>query len=62
MVESAISGDYAGREQEIRAGSSVQIPYADELGRLDSFTVTAWIMPTMPVTGGGAELSSEQAA
>ncbi len=49
MVDSAISGDYAGREQAIRTGSSVQIPYADALGELDSFTVTAWIMPTMPV-------------
>jgi len=49
MVESAISGDYAGREQEIRTGSSVQIPCADALGQLESFTVAAWIMPTMPV-------------
>jgi len=49
MVESAVSGDYAGREQEIRTGSSVQIPYADALGQLESFTVAAWIMPTMPV-------------
>ena len=50
MVESAISGDYAGREQAIRTGSSVQIPYADVLGRLDSFTFTPGFIPTMPVT------------
>ncbi len=49
LVESAISGDYAGREQAIRTGSSVQIPYADVLGELDSFTFTAWILPTLPV-------------
>ena len=51
MVDSAISGDYAGRDQAIRTGSSVQIPYADALGELDSFTVTAWIMPTTPDKG-----------
>ena len=51
LVESAISGEYAGREQAVRTGSSVQIPYADELGCLDSFTVTAWIMPTTPDKG-----------
>ena len=51
LVESAISGDYAGREQAIRTGSSVQIPYADVLGELDSFTFTAWILPTTPVKG-----------
>ncbi len=62
LVESAISGDYAGREQAIRTGSSVQIPYADVLGELDSFTFTAWILPTTPVNRGRRKPSSRMAS
>jgi len=51
MVESDISGKYTGRTQVIRSGSSVQIPWAEPLGQLDSFTVTAWIFPTTPTKG-----------
>ncbi|MCY4120843.1 MAG: LamG domain-containing protein, partial [Acidobacteria bacterium] len=48
LVETPVSGDYAGRRQELPFGSYVLVPDNPAL-RLDgSFTVTAWIAPTTP--------------
>ena len=51
LVDSEITGEYPGHEQVIRTGSSAHIPHADVLSQLDSFTITAWIFPTIPTKG-----------
>ena len=51
LVGSEISGEYTGRTQVIRTGSSVQIPWSGAMSCLESFTVTAWVLPTTPAKG-----------
>jgi N,N-dimethylformamidase len=47
-IETPVSGDYAGRRQELPFGSYVLVP-DDPALRLDgSFTITAWVAPTTP--------------
>ncbi len=48
LIETPVSGDYAGRRQELPFGSFVLVPDAPALRLRGSFTVTAWIAPTTP--------------
>ena len=47
-IETPVSGDYAGRRQELPFGSYVVVPDSPALRLGGSFTVTAWIAPTTP--------------
>lgn len=51
-LESAFEGEYAGRRQRYPSGSYVEVDDADRLA-LDSFTLQAWILPTL--AGPGAQ-------
>ncbi len=48
VVETPLSGTYNGREQPIHAGSYVLVDDQPLLHALGSFTVQAWIYPTLP--------------
>ena len=48
LIETPVSGDYAGRRQDLPFGSYVQAPDVPALRLRGSFTVTAWIAPTTP--------------
>ena len=48
LIETPVSGDYAGRRQELPFGSYVVVPDSPALRLGGSFTVTAWIAPTTP--------------
>ena len=50
-VESPINGTYPGRRQPILIGSSIHVPSAPALERLQSFSITANIWPTSPGKG-----------
>ena len=50
-VESSVSGEYPAREQIIHAGSCAVIENSERLGRLTTFTLQAWIWPTLPRGG-----------
>ena len=47
-MEARFNGTYEGRTQAMAAGSCVIVPQAAPLERLASFTVQAWIYPTLP--------------
>ena len=51
-IEASFNGIHEGRRQEMAAGSCVIVPQAAPVERLASFTVQAWIYPTLP---GGHE-------
>ncbi len=51
-VEAPFNGTHEGRTQEMAAGSCVIVPQPAPLERLASFTVQAWVYPTLP---GGHE-------
>ena len=53
LIETPVSGDYAGRRQELPFGSYVLVPDSPALRLGGSFTVTAWIAPTTPGTSFG---------
>ncbi|HEY1370748.1 MAG TPA: N,N-dimethylformamidase beta subunit family domain-containing protein [Gaiellaceae bacterium] len=52
-VESEISGEYPGREQELRLGSYVVVAEAPPLEPGSAFTLEAWVWPSAP--GGRAQ-------
>jgi N,N-dimethylformamidase len=47
-VETAITGDYPGRHQPLRAGSYGVVSAVGDLDGLESFTIQAMIWPTLP--------------
>lgn len=47
-VESAVSGDYDGKEQPLRPGSCVRVPHDPRLALDGSFTIQLWLYPTTP--------------
>ena len=51
QVPSAIDGEYPGRSKPIHSGSYVHVPAHPALDTLASFTVTAWLYPTIPAAG-----------
>lgn len=52
LVDTSVSGNYPGRGQEIHTGSYVVIPSpSPQLRDLSSFTLQAWIYPTLPDRG-----------
>jgi N,N-dimethylformamidase len=51
VIETAVTGRYPGRRQEIRAGSCAVVPDHACLSGLASFTVQALIWPTTPGKG-----------
>jgi N,N-dimethylformamidase len=51
IIESGFEGDHPGRRQEIHAGSYVVVPDCAVLQGLASFTIQAFIWPTMPMSG-----------
>ena len=50
-VETAVTGEYPTREQIIHAGSCAVIEDSARLGSLTTFTLQAWVWPTMPAGG-----------
>ncbi len=58
VVRTPASGSYKGRRQVIHAGSFVEVPGGSPLGRLESFTLQAYIWPTTPAKGAQALISS----
>lgn len=50
-VASEIDGEYRGQAQDIRTGSFAHVPHDPRLSGGDSFTLQAWILPTMPGSG-----------
>ena len=50
-VDTAVSGEYRGRKQEIHAGSCVVVPHGPAIERPDGFCVAAMIWPTTPDKG-----------
>jgi N,N-dimethylformamidase len=62
LIDTSISGDYRGRVQEIHTGSYVVLPDAPLLGDLSSFTLQAWIYPTLPDRGWQGLLTRWDAA
>ncbi|MEM7124405.1 MAG: N,N-dimethylformamidase beta subunit family domain-containing protein, partial [Pseudomonadota bacterium] len=50
-VETEANGTYPGRFQSVHAGSYAVVPKAPALDRLSSFTLQAYIMPTLPGDG-----------
>ena len=50
-VPTDIDGEYAGYEQVLYGGSHVIVNAAASFNIEDSFTINAWIYPTMPDSG-----------
>ena len=50
-VETEANGTYPGRFQPVHAGSYAVVPKAPVLDRLSSFTLQAYVMPTLPGDG-----------
>jgi N,N-dimethylformamidase len=50
-IAAPCNGEYDGRLQPIDAGSCAVVPYSGAFGRIDSFTVLAWVYPTTPAKG-----------
>jgi len=50
-IDCPVNGNYPGRRQPIRAGSSIRIAPSPALDRLGSFTIAANIWPTTPEKG-----------
>ena len=51
LVATPVSGDYAGRKQDLHSGSYVTVPDSPLLDLSDGFTIQAWIYPTTPAGG-----------
>src|SRR5439155_13442077 len=51
LLETSVSGEYRGRVQPIRPGSYAIVPGGPLLRLQGSFTVHAWVYPTMPAKG-----------
>lgn len=62
LVQTAVSGEYPGREQVIHTGSHVIVPDAPPLRLRDSFSLQAWIYPTTPQKGEQGILSKWSSA
>jgi N,N-dimethylformamidase beta subunit-like protein len=50
-VETPANGDYPAREQELRCGSWAMVPGHARFAELDSFSLQAFIWPTLPGRG-----------
>jgi len=50
-VGTPVDGDYTGRPQSYPTGSSVEVPDSAGLRLEDSFTLAAWVFPTLPDKG-----------
>lgn len=50
-VQTSVQGEYPGREQPLRGGSYIVVPYGEPLSSLRSFTIQMWICPTTPEKG-----------
>ena len=50
-VQTPIDGRYPGRRQRIDSGSYVIVPDQPALGLTGSFTLQAWVYPTLPRKG-----------
>ncbi len=61
-VKTLIDGRYPGRKQEINAGSYVIVPDQPALRLTGSFTLQAWIYPTLPRRGVQGLLTKWSAA
>ena len=48
LIESAVNGDYPGREQRLYIGSYATVPDSPALRQSGSFTLQCWIYPTTP--------------
>ena len=48
VISTHIDGQYSGRKQPIHSGSYGIVRNPSSLGRVDSFTLQAWIYPTTP--------------
>ncbi len=57
VVESPVNGAHTGRHQPLRAGSYGLVPPSPVLDALTSFTLQAYIWPTLPGAGAQAILS-----
>ena len=60
LIDSPVSGEYAGRHQELVVGSYVTVPDAPALQMDGSFTITAWIAATRPGQVGWANERAAQ--
>ena len=58
MVKTGASGKYKGRRQVIHAGSFVEIDASEAFQNLESFTLQAFIWPTMPAKGRQAIIAN----
>ena len=56
-VDTPAAGDYPGRKQAINAGSYVVIPHDAVFESLTSFSVQAYIYPTLPERGAQAVIA-----
>jgi N,N-dimethylformamidase len=50
-VESPVNGDYPAREQKLRSGSWAMVPAHRAVAALESFSLQAYIWPTLPDHG-----------
>ncbi len=50
-VESPANGEYSAREQHLRCGSWAMVPAHRAVADLESFTLQAYIWPTLPGRG-----------
>jgi N,N-dimethylformamidase len=57
-VETAANGEYAAREQELRCGSWAMVPAHPRFAALKSFSLQAFIWPTLPGRGRQAILGN----
>ena len=62
IVDTPVSGSYGGRNQPIHAGSYVLVPDHALLRGLRSFTVQAWIYPTLPQRDAAQGLITRRSA
>src|SRR5882757_8076637 len=51
IVETPANGEYPAREQELRCGSWAMVPADPRFAALDSFSLQAFIWPTLPGRG-----------
>ncbi len=58
LVETPANRDYAAREQKLRGGSWAMVPAHPLIAELESFTIQAFIWPTLPGQGRQAILGT----
>jgi N,N-dimethylformamidase len=51
VLESPLAGEHPGRVQNLAGGSYVLIPDDPRLRLTESFTIAAWVCPTVPLAG-----------